>query len=101
MKTAIVDPSLFTIPYDAALVAALKQEGADVMFFGRAERLKPGDRLAKLNGYGVSAYQSADAYVGPAGITWLHRWALTRGMPGATFAGEPEVPQDIAARAAR
>ena len=25
-----------------------------------------------------SAYASADTYTGPAGITWLHRWALTR-----------------------
>jgi len=48
-----------------------------------------------------SAYRSADTYDGPAGITWLHLWALTRGMPGATFAGEPEVPPDIASRAAR
>ena len=38
------------------------------------------------------AYRSADTYVGPAGITWLHRWALTRGMRGAVFEGEPEVP---------
>jgi hypothetical protein len=48
-----------------------------------------------------SAYRSADTYVGPAGITWLHRWGLTRGVPRATFAGEPEVPADIAAAAAR
>lgn len=38
------------------------------------------------------AYESPDEYVGPAGITWLHRWALTRGMRGGVFAGEPEVP---------
>ena len=44
-----------------------------------------------------SAYRSADTYVGPAGMTWLHRWAITRGMPGSTFAGEPEVPADIVA----
>ena len=43
-----------------------------------------------------SAYRSTDTYVGPAGITWLHRWALTRGMRGAVFAGEPEVPDWIA-----
>jgi peptidoglycan/xylan/chitin deacetylase (PgdA/CDA1 family) len=48
-----------------------------------------------------SVYRSADTYVGPAGITWLHRWALTRGLPGKTFAGEPEVPADIAAAAVR
>ena len=48
-----------------------------------------------------TAYRSADSYVGPAGITWLHRWALTRGLRGAVFAGEPEVPADIAAAAER
>jgi peptidoglycan/xylan/chitin deacetylase (PgdA/CDA1 family) len=47
------------------------------------------------------AYRSGDTYVGPAGITWLHRWALTRGAPSAIFAGEPEVPADIAAAADR
>ncbi|HEX8693115.1 MAG TPA: polysaccharide deacetylase family protein [Longimicrobium sp.] len=38
------------------------------------------------------AYRSADRYAGPAGITWLHRWALTQGRRGGFFAGEPEVP---------
>jgi peptidoglycan/xylan/chitin deacetylase (PgdA/CDA1 family) len=38
------------------------------------------------------AYASADQYLGPGGISWLHRWALTRGARGADFAGEPEVP---------
>lgn len=37
-------------------------------------------------------YASADTYTGPAGITWIHRWALTAGKRGAAFAGEPEVP---------
>ena len=46
-----------------------------------------------------SVYRSADTYVGPGGITWLHRWALTRGLRGAVFAGEPDVPADIAAAA--
>jgi peptidoglycan/xylan/chitin deacetylase (PgdA/CDA1 family) len=48
-----------------------------------------------------SVYRSADTYVGPGGITWLHRWALTRGLRGSVFAGEPEVPPDIGAAAAR
>jgi peptidoglycan/xylan/chitin deacetylase (PgdA/CDA1 family) len=46
------------------------------------------------------AYASADEYYGPAGISWLHRWGLTKGYGGATFAGEPVVPawvQDAAA----
>jgi peptidoglycan/xylan/chitin deacetylase (PgdA/CDA1 family) len=40
-----------------------------------------------------SAYASRDEYAGPAGITWLHRWALTQGKRGPFFAGEPEVPK--------
>ena len=47
------------------------------------------------------AYASRDEYTGPAGITWLHRWAMTRGLPGSTFRGEPEVPADIVAAAER
>ncbi len=39
-----------------------------------------------------SAYQSADTYTGAGGISWLHRWALTRGERGTFFAGEPTVP---------
>jgi peptidoglycan/xylan/chitin deacetylase (PgdA/CDA1 family) len=42
------------------------------------------------------AYQSPDTFVGVSGITWLHRWALTRKMPKAFFAGEPEVPPFVA-----
>ena len=42
-------------------------------------------------------YRSLDSYAGPAGITWLHRWAITRGTPGSAFAGEPEVPAWIEA----
>jgi peptidoglycan/xylan/chitin deacetylase (PgdA/CDA1 family) len=41
------------------------------------------------------AYRSADAYAGPSGITWIHRWALTAGKKGAFFAGEPKTPQWI------
>ncbi len=38
------------------------------------------------------AYRSADAYVGPAGITWLHRWAITRGGTGRVLPEEPKTP---------
>jgi peptidoglycan/xylan/chitin deacetylase (PgdA/CDA1 family) len=41
------------------------------------------------------AYTLPDSYAGDAGITWLHRWALTQGRGGALFAGEPEVPKWI------
>ncbi len=38
------------------------------------------------------AYASPDRYVGPGGITWLHRWALTREVDRSMFAGEPATP---------
>jgi hypothetical protein len=62
------------------------------------------DQLARmLEGRGYSfiplgeavadtAYRMPDSYAGPAGITWLHRWALTAGKRGNFFAGEPTVP---------
>jgi peptidoglycan/xylan/chitin deacetylase (PgdA/CDA1 family) len=36
------------------------------------------------------AFSLPDTYSGSAGITWLHRWAMTREVPEATFAGEPD-----------
>ncbi|MBK7351725.1 MAG: polysaccharide deacetylase family protein [Gemmatimonadetes bacterium] len=44
-------------------------------------------------------YRSDDRYTGPAGMSWLHRWAITRGLPGSTFRGEPEVPEWVQAAA--
>lgn len=41
------------------------------------------------------AYTRPDGYFGPAGITWLHRWAMAEGMPGSTFRGEPTPPDWI------
>jgi peptidoglycan/xylan/chitin deacetylase (PgdA/CDA1 family) len=70
-------------------------------------------RLAEMyarRGYGFvpleralqdSAYASEDTYTGAAGITWLHRWALTQGKRGDFFAGEPDVPAWITALARR
>jgi peptidoglycan/xylan/chitin deacetylase (PgdA/CDA1 family) len=58
-------------------------------------------RMLEKRGYGFitlddalrdPAYASRDTYYGPAGITWLHRWAMTMGKPGTIFAGEPAVP---------
>lgn len=41
------------------------------------------------------AYASEDRYEGPAGITWLHRWAITQNLPKSIFAGEPQAPEWI------
>ncbi len=42
------------------------------------------------------AYHSQlDTFTGKAGISWIHRWALTQGKQGEFFEGEPEVPPFI------
>lgn len=41
LPVRIVDPSLFTVPYDEALVAALHAEGCDAVLYARAAR--PGE----------------------------------------------------------
>jgi peptidoglycan/xylan/chitin deacetylase (PgdA/CDA1 family) len=38
------------------------------------------------------AYTSPDTFTGPGGISWLDRWALTRGVPKDFFQGEPRTP---------
>ncbi len=41
------------------------------------------------------AYESDDTYTGPGGITWLHRWAITRQVDPSMFRGEPQTPAYI------
>ena len=90
--------------YERQSLAILGREIPQVLLLhaNRAQRrdLRRADaRLLRGRGYrsvplepalADPAYRSPDSYTGPAGISWLHRWAITRGMPGSTFAGEPE-----------
>jgi len=48
VKIALVDPSLFTVPYDAKLSGALRGLGHDVTVYGEARG--PGDEPAELTG---------------------------------------------------
>ena len=41
-------------------------------------------------------HRHPDRYTGPAGISWLHRWALSEGLPTSIFGGEPDVPSFVA-----
>ncbi len=61
-----------------------------------------GDMLDRLRKRGYSfisleealrdpAYQSKDDYVGPYGISWLHRWAVSKGLP--RDQNEPDPPK--------
>lgn len=40
------------------------------------------------------AYRLTDTYAGPNGVSWLHRWAYSRGMKG-TLKTEPDPPDFI------
>ena len=59
------------------------------------------DRLAKRGHRFITleralqdpAYQSRDGWRGAGGISWLDRWAITRGVPKGFFANEPKTPQ--------
>jgi peptidoglycan/xylan/chitin deacetylase (PgdA/CDA1 family) len=42
-----------------------------------------------------AAFASPDTYTGAGGITWLHRWALTRGVEASFFQGEPTTPDFV------
>jgi peptidoglycan/xylan/chitin deacetylase (PgdA/CDA1 family) len=59
------------------------------MFRARGYRFIPLDRALQDPAYG-----HRDEYYGPAGISWLHRWAITDGKRG-IFGGEPTVPEWI------
>ena len=64
--------------------------------FGRlADRLtKQGHRFITLErALEDPAYQSRDGWRGVSGISWLDRWALTRGVAKGFFAGEPRTPK--------
>lgn len=41
------------------------------------------------------AYRSPDTYAGKAGISWIHRWAITAGKKSPFFDGEPATPEWI------
>jgi len=42
-----------------------------------------------------TAYGSPDTFTGAGGISWLHRWAVTRGEKGLVLPDEPVVPKFV------
>lgn len=91
--------------YEAQSRALLEREPAQILLLHanrlNAEYLDELIVMMRRRGYGMVSlseamrdpvYQRPDTYTGPAGITWLHRWAMAEGWRGTDFAGEPEVP---------
>ncbi len=65
-----------------------------------ADRFEALGRMLQTRGYRFvplqtamadPAYRSADLYMGVGGISWLHRWALTKGGKAAIVQGEATV----------
>ncbi|GAB3707141.1 polysaccharide deacetylase family protein [Spirosoma flavus] len=77
-QTLLIHANTINADYLGALFARLKQRG--YRFIPLSEALTD------------SAYKTDDRFYGKGGISWLHRWALTKGKKGAFFKGEPEVP---------
>lgn len=42
-----------------------------------------------------SIYQTTDTYTGRGGISWIHRWALTKKVDKSFFKGEPTCPEFV------
>jgi len=55
---------------------------------------KRGYRFGTLEAaVGDPAYASADTFIGAGGISWIHRWTLTKLGKAGVLPGEPEVPE--------
>ncbi len=60
------------------LLASLHKDGFE--FVSLSEALKD------------PAYKTTDNFIGRAGISWIHRWAITQQRPKSFFGKEPSVP---------
>ena len=59
MRVALIDPSLFTLPYDAAFARALRSAGLDVTLHGRA--MRPEDGAGSLPGVQADFYKISES----------------------------------------
>ncbi len=78
-QVLLVHANALNAHYLRPLLAALQDRGYKFIDLERALR--------------DPAFESPDTYVGPGGITWIHRWALTRGVESSFFAGQPTTPR--------
>ncbi len=67
--------------YYPALCSMIRAEGYS--FISLEEALKD------------EAYMSRNTFYGGGGISWLERWAITRGYKGAFFSGDPKASKNI------
>jgi len=75
----LVHANLLNADYFDDLAEAIKTEG--YKFISLDETLED------------EAYQSENNFVGKYGPSWIHRWAITKGVDEEFFQGNPRVPQ--------
>lgn len=80
-QTLLLHANLLNADYFEALAAMLSKRG--YAFIALEEALRD------------EAYDSPDTYIGPAGLSWLQRWAMTAGKEKSFFAGEPRAPEFV------
>lgn len=80
-QTLLIHDNFLNAHWLGKLLAALQTDGYE--FISLADALKD------------PAYASQDKMVTGGGITWLHRWAVTKGVDKSFFAGEPSCPQFV------
>ena len=96
MRVALVDPSLFTLPYDCALANSLTRLGHDVVLYGRKvaanENRPSGVRLDpvfyRMAGNSVVAGLPSGLRLAAKGVD--HVWSMLR-LPGQLRALQPDV----------
>ncbi len=80
-QTLLIHANFINSDYLDDLIAMFKRRGYQCVDLGTA-----------IND---DAYRLPDSYIGPAGISWLHRWALERGKQNLE-PNEPTIPEFIA-----
>ena len=84
MHIAMIDPSLFTLPYDGRLIAGLARIGHDVTLHGRALRPEDGSAAGitlRRDFYRVAGTRLATALPGPLRLAVKgldHAWSMRR-----------------------
>ncbi|MDQ3666730.1 MAG: polysaccharide deacetylase family protein [Acidobacteriota bacterium] len=87
--------SMALFGYEMKQVLLLHANALNADYFDKLARMikKRGYEFISLDeALTDKAYTSPDTYVGPGGITWIHRWAITVGKNDDFFRGEPRTP---------
>jgi peptidoglycan/xylan/chitin deacetylase (PgdA/CDA1 family) len=88
--------SVEVVGYEIRQVLLLHANPLNADYFDELVRMMKGRGYAFVSldrALEDSAYSLPDAYAGPRGLSWLHRWALTKGME---MREEPREPEFIA-----